>query len=143
MDRIRRPRHRILEQHKPGGQAYHWHAVHDVQRQWLALRTTVDSLAGLVEESSLLGLSGSDLEAILVRSILEAEASERSEVTEADLRRAFGDFLPATSARERELQILCGVLECTSKELLPAKYRDADRGRLAARIAELKLELRG
>ena len=74
---------------------------------------------------------------------LEAEASERSEVTEADLRKAFADFLPATSARERELQILCGVLECTSKELLPAKYRDADRGRLAARIAELKLELRG
>ena len=60
-----------------------------------------------------------------------------------DLARAFADFLPATSAKERELQILAAVLECTSRELLPPKFRDLDRGELAARIAALKRELRG
>ncbi len=113
-----------------------------VLKRKLKLATAVDSIAGLVADDMLLGLSGSDLEAILVRSILEAEAAERSEVGAGDLKRAFEDFLPATSARERELQILCGVLECTSRELLPPKYRELDRGALAGRIAEIKRELR-
>ena len=116
--------------------------IYRVMRRKLKLDTKVDSIAGLVPEARLLGLSGSDLEAILVRSILEAEADERSEVTAADLTKAFDDFLPATSQRERELQILCAVLECTSRELLPVKYKEMDRGVLAARIAELKRELR-
>jgi SpoVK/Ycf46/Vps4 family AAA+-type ATPase len=115
--------------------------IYRVMKRKLRLATAVDSLVGLVDEASLLGLSGSDLEAILVRAILEAEAADRSEVSAEDLRQAFGDFIPATSAKERELQILCGVLESTSRELLPPKYRDADRGLLAARVAQLKLEL--
>jgi SpoVK/Ycf46/Vps4 family AAA+-type ATPase len=115
--------------------------IYRVMKRKLRLATAADSLVGLVDDASLLGLSGSDLEAILVRAILEAEAAERSEVSAEDLRKAFGDFIPATSAKERELQILCGVLECTSRELLPPKYRDADRGLLAARVAQLKLEL--
>lgn len=113
-----------------------------VMKRKLKISTAVDSLIGIVSEERLLGLSGSDLEAILVRSVLEAEAAERSEVTAEDLKRTFEDFLPATSARERELQILAAVLECTSRELLPAAWRDADRGDLAARIAALKRELR-
>lgn len=113
-----------------------------VMKRKLKISTAVDSLIGLVSEERLLGLSGSDLEAILVRSVLEAEAAERSEVTADDLTRAFEDFLPATSARERELQILAAVLECTSRELLPPAWREADRGDLAARIAALKRELR-
>lgn len=113
-----------------------------VMKRKLKISTAVDSLIGLVSEERLLGLSGSDLEAILVRSVLEAEAAERSEVTADDLKRAFDDFLPATSAKERELQILAAVLECTSRELLPPAWREADRGDLAARIAALKRELR-
>jgi len=113
-----------------------------VMKRKLRIATAVDSLIGLVDEERLLGLSGSDLEAILVRSVLEAEAAERSEVTAEDLKRAFDDFLPATSAKERELQILAAVLECTSRELLPPAWREADRGDLAARIAALKRELR-
>ena len=39
------------------------------------------------------------------------------------LRRAFDDFIPATSPLERELQILVAVQECTSREVLPERYR--------------------
>jgi SpoVK/Ycf46/Vps4 family AAA+-type ATPase len=116
--------------------------IYRVLKRKLRLATDVDSLAGVVPDERLLGLSGADLEAILVRAILEAESDERSSVTADDLARAFADFLPATSAKERELQILCAVAESTSRELLPPAFRDADRGALAARIAELKRELR-
>jgi hypothetical protein len=34
------------------------------------------------------------------------------------------------------------VLESTSRELLPPKYRDLDRGEVQARISEIKRELR-
>ncbi len=40
------------------------------------------------------------------------------------------------------MQILCAVLESTSRELLPARYRDMDRGDIQARIGEIKRELR-
>lgn len=116
--------------------------IYRVMKRKLKISTPVDSLIGIVPAEQLLGLSGSDLEAILVRSILEAEAAGHSEVAPEDLARAFADFLPATSAKERELQILAAVLECTSRELLPPKFRDLDRGDLAARIAALKRELR-
>jgi hypothetical protein len=90
----------------------------------------------------LLGLSGSDLEAILVRSILEAEATESSTVTAEHLRRAFDDFVPTTNSLEREMQILYAVLECTSRELLPPKYRDMDRAEIQARAGEIQRQLR-
>ena len=40
------------------------------------------------------------------------------------------------------MQILCAVLECTSRELLPERFRDVDRGELQARVAEIKRDLR-
>ena len=40
------------------------------------------------------------------------------------------------------MQILCAVLECTSRELLPERYRELDRGEIQARIREIKIELR-
>jgi SpoVK/Ycf46/Vps4 family AAA+-type ATPase len=72
----------------------------------------------LAQEAALKGYSGSDLEAVLVRSILEAEAADSSEVTAEHLSRAFADFIPTTNNLERELQILAAILECTSRELL-------------------------
>jgi len=79
---------------------------------------------------------------VLVRATLEAEAAGAGEVTRAHLQAAFSDFIPPANSREREMQTLCAVMECTSRELLPAKYRDADRGAIMARISEIKLALR-
>ena len=54
------------------------------------------------------------------------------------LRSAFADFIPATSPLERELQILVAVQECTSREVLPERYRSMDRETVFARINELR-----
>jgi hypothetical protein len=43
---------------------------------------------------------------------------------------------------EREMQILAAVLECTSRELLPPRFRDLDRTAIQVRITEIKRELR-
>jgi hypothetical protein len=116
--------------------------IFQVMKKKLGLKTAVDKVSDVADEATLLGLSGSDLEAILVRSILEAEAAERQEVTADDLKRSFEDFLPTTNSLEREMQILYAVLECTSRELLPPKYRDMDRAEVQARAGEIQRQLR-
>ena len=109
----------------------------------LGLKTAVTSITAVASEDQYLGLSGSDLEAVLVRAILEAEAAESSEVKPEHLaRRLFTDFIPPVNNHEREMQILVAVLECTSRELLPERYRTLDRAEVQARVNEIKRELR-
>ena len=86
-------------------------------------------------------LSGADIEAALVRARGRAVAQGREQVTAEDLRATLADFLPPSYPLEVELQTLCAVVECTSRELLPEKYRHADRSELVRRIRELKLML--
>ena len=113
-----------------------------VMKKKLAIKTTVEKASDVAPTERLLGLSGSDLEAVLVRAILEAEADETGEVTAEHLKHAFADFIPTTNTLERELQILYAVLECTSRELLPPKYRNMDRADIQARVGELLRLLR-
>jgi hypothetical protein len=40
------------------------------------------------------------------------------------------------------MQTLVAVLESTSRELLPEKYKDMDRGDIETRVREIKRELR-
>ncbi len=116
--------------------------VFQVMKKKLGMKTSVEHLRDVAEEDQILGLSGSDLEAVLVRAVLEAEAAESPEILPEHLKRAFTDFIPPANSREREMQILCAVMESTSRELLPERYRDLDRGDVQARIAEIKRELR-
>ena len=116
--------------------------IYQVMVKKLALKTQVARLSEVAQEDHLMGLSGSDLEAVLVRAVLEAEAAESPEVTAEHLKKAFEDFIPTSNSREREMQILCAVLECTSRELLPERFRDMDRGEIQGRISEIKRELR-
>jgi SpoVK/Ycf46/Vps4 family AAA+-type ATPase len=116
--------------------------IFQVMKKKLGIRTSVERLGDVAEEDQLLGLSGSDLEAVLVRSVLEAEAAESADVSPEHLKKAFTDFIPPVNSREREMQILCAVLESTSRELLPERFRDLDRGEIQARVAEIKRELR-
>jgi SpoVK/Ycf46/Vps4 family AAA+-type ATPase len=116
--------------------------IYGVMLRKLGIKTSVTKLSEVASEEELLGLSGSDLEAVLVRSVLEAEAAESHEVLAEHLKKAFDDFIPPANSREREMQILCAVLESTSRELLPERFRGMDRGDIQARISEIKRELR-
>jgi ATPase family associated with various cellular activities (AAA) len=116
--------------------------IYAVMLKKLGIKTPVAKLSEVATEDQLLGLSGSDLEAVLVRATLEAEAAGSAEVAPEHLKKALGDFIPPANSREREMQILCAVLESTSRELLPERYRTIDRGEVQARIQEIKRELR-
>ncbi len=116
--------------------------IYRVMLKKLGMKTAVADVSSVADEKMLLGLSGSDLEAVLVRATLEAEAADSSEVTRDHLRKAFSDFIPPANSREREMQTLCAVLESTSRELLPARFREMDRGDVEARINAIKLDLR-
>src|SRR5690606_14339356 len=92
-------------------------------------RTGIDLPLNEVPESLLNGernLSGADMEALLTRAKFRAAATGGAEarVTGALLSETVEDFIPPTYPQEVELQTLAAVLECTSKSLLPVKYRE-------------------
>jgi hypothetical protein len=82
-------------------------------------------------------LSGADIEAVLVRSHMRSSLLNKSAVDTEDLKAALEDFIPPYYPTEIDLQNLVAVLECTSKSLLPKKYRDMDRGDLIRQSNEL------
>jgi SpoVK/Ycf46/Vps4 family AAA+-type ATPase len=103
--------------------------------------TTVASIREVADDPA--GLSGADIEAVLARAILMSDATGDAMTVSAEtLRRSFADFIPATSALERELQILAAVQECTSREVLPEAYRNLDRSAVLTRVNELRALLR-
>jgi SpoVK/Ycf46/Vps4 family AAA+-type ATPase len=82
-------------------------------------------------------LSGADIEAVLVRSHMRSSLENKSVVDTEDVKAALEDFIPPYYPNEIELQNLVAVLECTSKSLLPAKYRDIDRSELIRQTNQL------
>jgi AAA+ superfamily predicted ATPase len=92
-------------------------------------------------EKSFLGnsgtLSGADIEAVLIRSELRARLLKKAAVDTEDLKAALEDFIPPYYPTEIDLQNLVAVLECTSKSLLPQRYRDIERSELIRRANEL------
>ncbi len=79
-------------------------------------------------------LSGADIEAILIRARLKSALENESSVDLEDIRAALEDFIPSSYPAEIELQNLAAVLECTSRGLLPEKYRGMDRGEIIERV---------
>ena len=84
--------------------------------------------------------SGADMEALLTRAKFRAAADGRTKgkVSKRILQEVVEDFMPPTYPLEIELQTLVAVLECTSRALLPAQYREMDRETIVRRIDELK-----
>ncbi|MEO1021407.1 MAG: AAA family ATPase [Bacteroidota bacterium] len=85
--------------------------------------------------------SGADMEAALTRAKFRAAAKGLDDVDGETLDEAFADFIPPTYPEEVELQTLNAVIECTSKELLPERYREMDRDEILATIEELKFRV--
>jgi len=88
------------------------------------------------------GLSGADVEAILIRARMRSALGNETALGENDLKAALEDFIPPSYPTEIELQTLCAVLECTSKSLLPDPYSSMDRGEIIRRTNELSLLVR-
>jgi SpoVK/Ycf46/Vps4 family AAA+-type ATPase len=104
------------------------------------VKTSIGSFSALLP-SARRDVSGADIEAMLTRARFRAVAGGRTEPREEDLAAVIADFVPPSYPLEIELQNLVAVLECTSRELIPAVWRDQDRSRLTERAQELQLRL--
>jgi ATP-dependent 26S proteasome regulatory subunit len=82
--------------------------------------------------------SGADLEAILIRAKFNAAMQNHVIITREDMEEAVRDFIPPAYPHEIELQNLVAVLECTSREMVPKKFRSLDRTKIVTQIRELK-----
>ncbi len=98
---------------------------------------TADAEQFFLEHSA--GLSGADIEAVLIRARMKSVLESDTAVDADDLKAALEDFIPPSYPTEIEMQNLAAVLECTSRSLLPPKYREMDRAEIARRAKELAL----
>ncbi|HZC66561.1 MAG TPA: AAA family ATPase [Candidatus Dormibacteraeota bacterium] len=87
-------------------------------------------------------LSGADIEAVLMRSQLRSRLLKKQNVDTEDLKAALEDFIPPYYPTEIDLQNLVAVLECTSRNLLPQKYRDLERSELISKVKLLLAAVR-
>ena len=104
------------------------------------LKMTEKYIPAIIEEG-FKTFSGADMEAALTRAKFRAAAEDKVEVTPEILDLALSDFIPPTYPEEVELQTLNAVIECTSKELLPERYREMDRNEILSKIEELKFKV--
>jgi SpoVK/Ycf46/Vps4 family AAA+-type ATPase len=112
--------------------------LYTAMKKKTALVTDSDDIPELIKKGAV-RFSGADMEAALTRAKFRAASLGLSNVTLDVLNYTFADFLPPNYPEEVELQTLCAVMECTSKDLLPEEYRDIDRSELSMRIEELKM----
>lgn len=104
------------------------------------LQLTEEYVPAVIEQG-LKTFSGADMEAALTRSKFRAAAQGQDKVSPEILDDTLSDFLPPTYPEEVELQTLSAVIECTSKALLPERYRDMDRNEILSAIEELKFRV--
>ena len=86
--------------------------------------------------------SGADMEAALTRSKFKAASLGLEKVNFDIVAQVFNDFLPPTYPEEIELMVYSAVLESTSKELLPKKYRGMSRQEVLDKVEDLKSMVR-
>ena len=83
------------------------------------------------------GVQTCALPILLIRARLKSVLENEAAVDVDDLKAALEDFISPSYPTEIELQTLAAVRECTSRSLLPEKYRTMDRAELIRRANEL------
>lgn len=112
----------------------------EAMKKKTGLRLTEPHVPKAIEKGTQM-LSGADMEAALTRAKFRAAAQNVDQVTPEMLDQALDNFLPPTYPEEIELQTLSAVIECTSKELLPERYKKMDRGEILEKIEGLKINI--
>jgi len=85
--------------------------------------------------------SGADLESILIRAKFHTAMKNHIIITNEDLEHTIKDFVPPNYPYEIELQNLVAVLECTSRQMVPERFQNLDRGKIISEIKQLKVLL--
>lgn len=84
-------------------------------------------------------LTGSDVDAMLIRAKERAVLAQREEVGLEDLEEAVASFIDPLDPQLLRIQELAAILACSDTRYLPEKYRALDREALAGEFAQMKL----
>lgn len=112
----------------------------EVIKKKTGLKLTEEYLPKAIKKGTV-RYSGADMEAALTRAKFYAAAEGIDEVTPKILDEVLHDFLPPTYPEEIELQTLTAVSECTSRRLLPERFKNLSREEVLKRVEMLKREL--
>ena len=101
---------------------------------------TVEGIAASAgpTDNSPWGYSGAELESVLLAAARMAAHDGKAEITQALLERALTDVIPSRDTRMLRFMELQAVVEASSREMLPERYRTAETSALHAEIDELK-----
>ncbi|HEY2341594.1 MAG TPA: AAA family ATPase [Chthoniobacteraceae bacterium] len=98
-----------------------------------------EMIAFIREKLGMHPLTGSDVDAILIRAKERAVLAKRDDApTVADLETAIDSFIDPLDPQLLELQELAAALACSDRRYLPERYRNADRDGLSQRFKELR-----
>ncbi len=97
------------------------------------IKHRIQDYSALSEE--LVGLTGAEIEAILLQSMNWSEDRGATQVTDEDVLAAVHDFIPSRDEAMMRYMELLAVFECSSRRLLPERYASMD-------TSELNFELR-
>jgi SpoVK/Ycf46/Vps4 family AAA+-type ATPase len=106
----------------------------------LRLKVQKIDIVSMLQRSNF-DFSGADLESILIRAKFLATMNNHVIINETDLKQTIEDFVPPTYPHEIELQNLVAVMECTSREMVPARFQNYDRQKIIHDIKQLKVLL--
>jgi AAA+ superfamily predicted ATPase len=89
------------------------------------------------------GLSGADIESVVLAAKRRVMSAGRQQATRDDLEQALAEFIPSAQGLEKELQDIVAVLECTQLNFLPPSWRQqvsapGGRSRLQERMAAIR-----
>lgn len=122
-------------EHGPGCDHDHDHAAdHDDDEDEDALRTIDEIIQDFLAES---GLSGAEVESILIRSKRRAYIQGRDDVSRDDLVAEAGNYIPNLPLEQLELQMLAAIIECSDRRFLPRRLARLDREEVITRFREL------
>lgn len=86
-------------------------------------------------------MTGAEMEAILLSAINFADEEGHVALTDEDIGAAIEDYIPSRDTVMMEYMSTLGVFECSSRKLLPPRYRDLDTEELNRRVREMRMKL--
>lgn len=120
--------------HEHGPGCGHDHGEGEDDEDQDALRTIDEVIQDFLAQS---GLSGAEVESILIRAKRRAYIQGREEVTRDDLVAEASNYIPNLPLEELELQMLAAIIECSDRRFLPRRLARLDREEVITRFREL------
>lgn len=112
----------------------HGHGAGGSEEDEDAIRTVDEIVQDFLADS---GLSGAEVEGILVRAKRRAYIQGRVDVSKQDLLAEAGNYIPNLPIEELELQMLAAIIECSDRRFLPRRLAKLDRAEVTNRFREL------